>query len=298
MSVKKVTVSVPATSANLGPGYDSLALALELRDLVTAQLTQGTDVQVEIIGNGSSNLPTDSSHLIAKTIIETAEKLNVKIGGFKLTCHNSIPQGRGLGSSAAAIVAGLVLTRELTGASIDDDFILQEASQIEGHPDNVAACLMGGLTISWQPTPGQFNTRSMNVNPNIMPIVGIPDYELSTHVARGLIPNQIDHVDAVFNSARTALLVAALVADPSSLFDATGDRLHQEYRRPAYPESMKLIDKLREKGIAACISGAGPTVLAFANQESASEVIGLVANSGFSATALKVADQGAIVLDN
>lgn len=292
---KKVTVSVPATSANLGSGYDSLALALELRDVVTAELTDSKDVVVEIIGNGAGSLPTDSSHLIAKTIIETSKKLGHEIGGFTLKCENSIPQGRGLGSSAAAVVAGLVLALELTGAQVEDDFILQEATNIEGHPDNASACLMGGLTISWETESGEVNTRAMNVNPAIIPIVGIPDAELSTEKARELIPTQIAHVDAVFNSARTALLVAALVADPTSLLDATADRLHQEYRRPAYPESMKLVDLLREKGIAACISGAGPTVLALATEENANLALGLISVAGFAGQALRVADEGAFV---
>ncbi len=292
---KKVTVSVPASSANLGPGYDSLALALDLRDVITAQLTGDNQVEVSVTGIGSENLPKDESHLIAQTIIQTAKQLGVEIGGFKLTCANAIPQGRGLGSSAAAIVAGLILTRELTGLEISDDYILQEATKIEGHPDNVSACLMGGLTISWETQEGQANTRAMNVNPAIVPIVGIPDAELSTEKARELIPTQIAHVDAVFNSARTALLVAALVADPSSLLDATADRLHQQYRRSAYPESMKLVDLLREKGIAACISGAGPSVLALATAENANLALGLISVAGFTGAALAIANEGAFV---
>lgn len=292
---KKVSVSVPATSANLGPGYDSLALALELRDVVTAELTGDSKVSVEIVGIGEGKLPTNETHLIAKTIIETSKKLGKEIGGFTLKCENAIPQGRGLGSSAAAVVAGLVLTRELTGLEIEDDYILQEATRIEHHPDNASACLMGGLTISWETANGEINTRSMNVNPAVIPIVGIPDVELSTQEARGLIPAKIDHVDAVFNSARTALLVAALVADTTSLLDATDDRLHQNYRRPAYPDSMKLIDQLREQGIAACISGAGPTILALATHENANQALSVIAQSGFTATALQVADEGAFV---
>jgi homoserine kinase len=292
---KKISVSVPATSANLGPGYDSLALALELRDVVTAELTDDANVRVEIVGNGAGILPTDETHLIAKTIIETSKKLGKEIGGFTLKCENAIPQGRGLGSSAAAVVAGLVLTRELTGLEIEDDFILQEATRIEHHPDNASACLMGGLTISWETADGQINTRSMNVNPAVIPIVGIPDLELSTEKARGLIPAKIDHVDAIFNSARTALMVAALVADTTSLLDATDDKLHQNYRRPAYPESMDLVDQLRAQGIAACISGAGPTVLALATHENANQALSVIAQSGFTATALQVADEGAFV---
>lgn len=295
---KQVTVSVPATSANLGPGYDSLALALELRDQVTAELTNDGQISVDIKGQGANDLPVDGSHLIAKTIIETAKKLGHEVSGLKLICENAIPQGRGLGSSAAAIVAALILTRELFSANIDDDYILQEATNIEGHPDNVAACLLGGLTISWETENGEVNTRSMNVNSAIIPVVGIPDTQLSTEKARELIPTQIAHQDAVFNSARTALLVAALVADPSSLLDATADRLHQEYRRPAYPDSMQLVDLLRERGIAACISGAGPTVLALATAENANLALGVISVAGFTASALTVTDTGAFVPTN
>lgn len=293
---KKVTVSVPASSANLGPGYDSLALALDIRDIVKAKLNNSGEIKVEISGFGADSLAKDESHLIAQTILATAKKFNLNISGFTLECENNIPQGRGLGSSAAAVVAGLVLARELAKADLPDDLLLQEATLIEGHPDNVSACLMGGLTISWQTELNEINTRSINVNPAIVPIVGIPDSELSTKQARNLIPTQIPHLDAVFNSARTALLVAALVADPTSLFDATADRLHQEYRRSAYPESMALVDNLREKEVAACISGAGPTVLALTNKENAAMVVGQITSAGFVTKQVKVADTGVNIL--
>lgn len=289
---KKIKVSVPASSANLGPGYDSLALALDIRDVVTAKPNDSGQIEVEISGQGEDTLPRDESHLIAHTILATAKKFNLNISGFKLECENNIPQGRGLGSSAAAVVAGLVLARELAKSDLPDELLLQEATLIEGHPDNVSACLMGGLTISWQTESSEVNTRSINVNPAIVPIVGIPNTELSTKLARNLIPAQIPHVDAVFNSARTALLVAALVADPTSLFDATSDRLHQEYRRSAYPDSMALVDALRIKEIAACISGAGPTVLALTTKENVPMVIGQITSAGFAARQVSVADTG------
>ena len=289
---KKIKVSVPASSANLGPGYDSLALALDIRDVVTAKPNDSGQIEVEISGQGEDTLPRDESHLIAHTILATAKKFNLNISGFKLECENNIPQGRGFGSSAAAVVAGLVLARELAKSDLPDELLLQEATLIEGHPDNVSACLMGGLTISWQTESSEVNTRSINVNPAIVPIVGIPNTELSTKLARNLIPTQIPHVDAVFNSARTALLVAALVADPTSLFDATADRLHQEYRRSAYPDSMTLVDALRTKEIAACISGAGPTVLALTTKENEPMVIGQITSAGFAARQVSVADTG------
>jgi len=289
---KRIKVSVPATSANLGPGYDSLALALELRDEVTAELNSENKVSVMITGEGAGILPNDHTHLIAKTIIQTAQVFDLEIGGFTLDCKNAIPQGRGLGSSAAAVIAGLTIARELLDLEIDDDFVLQTATKIEGHPDNASACLLGGLTISWETENGEVNTRAMNVNQAIIPVVGIAKTELATEKARGLIPTQVPHSDAVYNSARTALLVAALVADPGSLLDATSDKLHQQYRRPAYPESMELVDLLRKNNVAACISGAGPTVLALTTAEDTKLALSLISTAGFAASALKMAETG------
>lgn len=295
---KQVTVSVPATTANLGAGYDALGIALELRDLVSAQFNQSGEIKVSVSGMGSNNLPNNQNHLIAKTIIDTAKKFGKVTSGLIINCQNAIPQGRGLGSSAAAIVAGMLLTRELLEEeSIDDNFIIQSASQIEGHPDNVSSCLMGGLTISWKTPNEEYNTRSLNVNPAIIPVVGVPDTQLSTKTARGLIPSLIPHNDAVFNSARTALLVAALVADTSSLFDATDDKLHQPYRRSAYLESMQLVDLLRANNIAACISGAGPTVLALCTANNVESAMNSMNNYEFPALSLKVADPGAFVVN-
>jgi homoserine kinase len=291
---RTVSVSVPATSANLGPGYDALGLALEIRDFVSATLTDDNLVTVEVTGQGSGTLPKDGTHLIAKTIIEACKTFGTEITGLHVVCKNAIPQGRGLGSSAAAIVAGLVLASELTYARASEDELLQMANAIEGHPDNVAACLLGAMTIAWLEEGGRANSVSMNVHPDIFPVLGIPQTELDTHKARGLIPAEISHADATFNAGRSALLVAAMIGDPNFLLEATEDRLHQPFRANAYPESMELITALRELGIAACISGAGPTVLALTTSDQTQKAIEVMATAGFSAVPVAVADEGAI----
>ena len=293
--LRSATVSVPATSANLGPGFDALGLALELRDTVTARATDTPGVTVTIDGEGAHTLPLDDKHLIAKTILEACEKFGQPLVGLELECINQIPQGRGLGSSAAAIVAGLVLARELAGADKSDDDILQLATDIEGHPDNVAACLLGGMTIAWMEENGLSNAVSMNVHPDIAPVIGIPSNELSTEKARGLLPATVSHVDASFNAGRSALLVAAMIGDPRFLFEATEDRLHQNYRLDAYPESMAAVAALREAGIAACISGAGPTVLALCVPGQNQIAVEILLNKGFHADVAMVADEGAKV---
>jgi len=293
-----VSVSVPATSANLGPGYDALGLALEIRDFVTAQFTDDNKITVEVTGQGAGKLPTDATHLIAKTIIDACKAFGTEVTGLHVECKNAIPQGRGLGSSAAAIVAGLVLASELTYARASEDELLQMANAIEGHPDNVAACLLGAMTIAWLEDDGKANSVSMNVHPDVCPVLGIPQTELDTHKARGLIPESIPHVDAAFNAGRSALLVAAMIGDPDFLLEATEDKLHQPFRAQAYPESMELVAQLREVQIAACISGAGPTVIALSTRDQVAQASEIIAKSGFTAAPVGVADEGAIPDNN
>ena len=290
---RKVSVSVPATSANLGPGYDALGLALEIRDFVTATFTHDNKVTVDIVGQGAGKLPTDETHLIAKTIIDACKAFGTEVTGLHVECKNAIPQGRGLGSSAAAIVAGLVLASELTYARASEDELLQMANAIEGHPDNVAACLLGALTIAWLESDNKANSVSMNVHEDIFPVLGIPQTELDTHKARGLIPETIAHVDAAFNAGRSALLIAAMIGNPDFLLEATQDKLHQPFREAAYPESMELIGSLREAGIAACISGAGPTIIALTTSDQVAAAIEIIAKSGFTSAPVAVADLGA-----
>jgi homoserine kinase len=168
------------------------------------------------------------------------------------------------------------------------------ANAIEGHPDNVAACLLGAMTIAWLEDDGKANSVSMNVHPDISPVLGIPSTELDTHKARGLIPESIPHVDAAFNAGRSALLVAAMIGDPDFLLEATEDKLHQPFRAQAYADSMDLVAQLRQAEIAACISGAGPTVIALSTRDQVAQAAEIIAKSGFTAAPVEVADQGAM----
>jgi homoserine kinase len=249
---RPVVVRVPATSANLGPGFDSLGLALTLHDEVEARVTAG-GVSVEVTGEGAGDLPGDETHLVVRAMLRAFDALGGRPPGIALRCRNRIPQARGLGSSSAAIVAGIVLARGLVedgAARMDDDDALALADDIEGHPDNVAPCLLGGLTIAWSER-------------GIRPVLFVPEERGLTEAARAALPKTVPHADAAFNAGRAALLVHALAGDPGRLFAATEDRLHQAYRSDGMPLTAELVAQLRGEGVAAVVSGAGPSVLAF-----------------------------------
>ncbi len=258
-----ITVEVPATSANLGPGYDCLGLALELTDtLVGEVIPEGLEVLVEGEGAGLSR---DESHLVVRAMRATFEVMGEQPPGLRLTCTNRIPHSRGLGSSSAAIVGGIVLARSLVeggAALLDNDQALSLANRLEGHPDNVAPALLGGFVISGQ-AGGLVWAQNAPVDDRISSVVLVPPYGVRTQVARGLLPDLVPHADAAANTGRAALLVAALGGEPRLLLRATEDFLHQRQREPAMPESLALVAELRARGVPAVISGAGPTVLAF-----------------------------------
>ena len=255
----QVRVRVPATSANLGPGFDAFGLALTLYDelIVTPG---GSGVTVEVSGAGEGEVPLDESHLVVRSIRAGLEALGASVAGFTLRCENRIPHGRGLGSSSAAIVGGLAVAYGLAGVPVDRDRLLVLANEIEGHPDNVAAAALGGFTIAW--TEGEAG-RAIRLDPadGLAAVAYVPDNRVLTKEARGLLPSVVPHSDAAANSGKAALLVAALTGRPELLLTATEDRLHQEYREPAMPESLALVHKLRGSGLAAIVSGAGPTVV-------------------------------------
>ena len=257
-----VVVTVPATSANLGPGFDALGLALELRDsLEGSVVARGLSVSVQ--GEGAADVPLDETHLVVRAMHATFHELGASPPGLELVCRNAIPHARGLGSSAAAIVGGVVLARGLVpgGAeTLPDDAAFRLAARLEGHPDNVAPALYGGLTVSGR-DDGVFFTARVPVSSSIRAVAFLPPTPLSTEVARGLLPGTVPHADAAANSGRAALLVAALAGQPGLLLTATDDFLHQSYRRPAMPDSLDLVQRLRADGHAAVVSGAGPTVL-------------------------------------
>ncbi|GIF03104.1 homoserine kinase [Actinoplanes siamensis] len=258
-----VTVSTPATSANLGPGFDALGLALALYDDLTARVTAG-GCHVEISGQGEGELPAGEDHLVVRAMLATFDELGERPPGLAVRCVNRIPQARGLGSSSAAIVGGVQLARGLVegGAErIDDAAALRVAARIEGHPDNVAPCLLGGFTVAWTEGTG---ARAVRLDPaeGVRPMVFVPAERGYTASARAALPPQVPHRDAAFNAGRAALLTHALTSDPGLLFAATEDRLHQSYRAAGMPGSASLMSALRSVGVAAVISGAGPTVLA------------------------------------
>jgi homoserine kinase len=263
-------VTVPATSANLGPGFDSLGLALELRDVLRASVpAQGLAVSVD--GEGAGSVPLDESHLVVRAMREAFAWLGVSPPGLELACTNRIPHARGLGSSSAAIVGGVHLARALVedGSNLMSDLeAFRLAARLEGHPDNVAAACFGGLTVSGVAAEGFFAARA-EVASSIRAVVLVPPTALSTEVARGLLPDVVPHAQAAANAGRVALLMAALAGQPSLLLTATEDLLHQSYRRPAMAESLDLVDALRAAGHAAVVSGAGPTVLVLTAAETA-----------------------------
>ncbi|TDD17221.1 homoserine kinase [Kribbella turkmenica] len=260
----QVRVRVPATSANLGPGFDAFGLALTLYDdlIVTPG---GSGVTVEVSGPGEGEVPLDESHLVVRSIRRGLEALGVSVPGFTLRCENRIPHGRGLGSSSAAIVGGLAAAYGLAGVPVDRERLVVLANEIEGHPDNVAAAALGGFTIAW--TEGdsvdEGGGRALRLDPvdGLAAVAYVPDNRVLTKEARGLLPSVVPHSDAAANAGRAALLVTALTLRPELLLTATEDRLHQEYREPAMPESLALVHKLRGSGLAAVVSGAGPTVV-------------------------------------
>ena len=258
---RPVVVRAPATSANLGPGFDSLGLALALHDVVTARII-GSGLEIEVSGHGEETAAAGEDHLVVRAMRAAFAALGGQPPGIALQCRNAIPQGYGLGSSAAAIVAGLLAARALAGAADPSgDGLLRLAAGLEGHPDNVAACLSGGLTIAWMSADG---ARSARLSPlaGLAPVLCVPPEPLSTAAARLALPAAVPHADAAQNSARAALLIAALTGDPGLLMEATEDFLHQRYRAAAMPRTASLIAGLRSAGIPAVVSGAGPAVLA------------------------------------
>jgi homoserine kinase len=256
---RAVTVAVSATSANLGPGFDCLGLALDWREEVDLTVLDA-GFAIEVSGQGADRIPRDESHLIIRSALVGLADLGVRVPGLRLAGHNTIPHGRGLGSSSAAIVAGLVGATGLAGADLDRAWVLRHATAIEGHPDNVAAATYGGLVLAYEGSQG-VQAVPGRLHPEVGAAVLIPDGEVGTARARGLLPDQVPHVDAAANAGRAALLVHALAEDPDRLADATRDWLHQHYREPAMPRSYALVTALRAAGYAAVISGAGPTVL-------------------------------------
>ena len=317
-------VRVPATSANLGPGFDSLGLALGLYDEVEATITDGptvtggpmapsgatiTDgargteagavnggaVRVAVSGEGAGTLPADERHLVVRAMYATFDAIGERPAGLALSCVNRIPHARGLGSSSAAIVAGVLLARALsTGGDryLDDAAVLRLAASLEGHPDNVAPCLLGGFTIAWTDPDGAHAVR-LEPAETIQPVVFVPAGRGLTAEARAVLPERVPHTDAATTAGRAALLVHALTAAPDLLYPATEDRLHQDYRASAMPATAALVKHLRAAGVPAVVSGAGPSVLALVP---AGQDLSGLAGPEVAPHALEIARKGAYVM--
>lgn len=294
----QVTVRVPATSANLGAGFDSLGLALDLYDTITVRIaSRGEDV-ARVHGEGADTLPRDGSHLIIALIRSMLAARGEVPVAIKLTARNRIPQARGLGSSAAAVVAALAAEQILAGAPrIARAELIAAAAEIEGHADNVAACVLGNLAIAWQGADGAEAT-SLRCARGVHALALVPEQRSVTSRTRKLLPPVVAHSDAAFNIAHTALTVAALTRAPALLPVAIDDRIHEPYRSRAMRASVDLVQALREVGFAAAISGAGSSVLVLLGDDcSAGEMreVQRLAGSDFRVLSLPINTTGVTV---
>ena len=298
-----IQVQVPATSANLGPGFDSFGLAFGMYDRYVAQILDEVGLDIDVTGEGSDEVPRTDKNLLVKAINKGFDYLGGRPKGLAVRALNVIPHGRGLGSSASAIVGGLVLARSLVLTGTDkmsDEALLNLATEMEGHPDNVAAALYGGATIAWQDlvkAKSVAHAVHLPVDPRIKVMAFIPASALATSKARKMLPESIPFADAQRNTSNAAIMTQALTIRPDLLFTATEDFLHQSYRQEAMPSSFALMTKLRAAGIAAFISGAGPTVLAL-HTEGDDETTQLARAGGakFEGKSLEIASRGATLL--
>lgn len=276
---RAVKVTVPASSANLGPGFDTLGLAVDFTDVVEVEATD-SGLEVIVHGEGEGEVPLDERHLVVRAVRAGLREAGATVRGLKITCHNVIPHSRGLGSSAAAAVAGVVAASGLAGdptperptGALDDDTLIQLAASFEGHPDNAAASVLGGGVISWTNIPvdgrsaPEYRAVGVPVAESVLATALIPDFHASTEAVRRVLPSDVSHVDARFNVSRAALLPVALSQHPELLWEATRDRLHQPYRAEVLPVSSEWVNRLRNLGYPAFLSGAGPTVMVLSTE--------------------------------
>jgi homoserine kinase len=299
---RTVTVRVPATTANLGPGFDTLGMALAVYDELQVTVREQPGATVRVVGVGEGEVPTDETNLVVRSIAHAFAAVGQELPGLDLVAHNTIPHGRGMGSSGAAIVSGIMAAKGLLEGVVefDADRLLALATDLEGHPDNVAPALFGGLTITWV-TPDGPRFKKLIVHRGVSPLVAVPhERTMSTALARSLQPESVPHEDAIFNVSRSALLIAALVQSPELLLAATEDKLHQSYRASAMPETDALIHLLRADGLAAVVSGAGPSILVLGSDPGqrlrAAELIEQHAESTWECLMLAVDFRGATVV--
>jgi homoserine kinase len=260
----RLTARVPATVANLGPGFDCFALALALHNEIVVDTEADPGVVIE--GEGAGELPTDEGNLVVQAMHYLAQEFG-ELPSFSMHCTNHIPLERGLGSSAAAVVGGLLVADRLLDAGLSRDGLLERASELEGHADNAAGALLGGVAIAYLTDDGWRGERLDPVD-GLRPVVLVSETErVSTDRAREVLDPKVDRTDAAFNAARTALLSLALTERTDLLGVALGDRLHQSARLELAPVSKKLFEGLESAGVPVCVAGSGPTLLAFETDE-------------------------------
>ena len=265
MSLVPAKVRIPTTTANLGPGYDCLGMALDLWNTVEVMPAHGTKTRVVVEGEGAGELPNDETNLVYQAMARVWQRMDKQAPPLEILCQNQIPLKRGLGSSSAAIVGGLVAANHALGQPLSSDGLLELAVELEGHPDNVAPALLGGLRLVGIEDGLPF-TVPISVPPELMAVLFVPEVTVATHEARAVLPDRVSREDAVYNMARVAMLVNALAAGRlDDLIYATQDRLHQPYRQKLFP-AMKLIFSAAMDGgaLGVFLSGSGPTVLALA----------------------------------
>ena len=293
----KVSVRVPATIANIGPGFDCLGIAIPLYNTITIEETvlPGTGVEINVLANDDvtdelslEHMPMDENSIIYKAVELLYNSIGQTPSELKITIHSEIPIAKGLGSSASVIVGGLLAANKLLGEPADETALLAIATEVEGHPDNVAPAIYGGFTISFQEDGVAHTLRTIPKMPLLF-IAVVPDMQLSTHMAREAIPKVIAHTDAVFNASRTALLTAALLEDrPELLQYALEDKLHQPYRAKLIPGLPEVFAAGKAAGAYQCIiSGSGSTLLAYAPPEKDGNAIGKAMVDAFAACGQK-----------
>ncbi|OHU97384.1 homoserine kinase [Mycobacterium talmoniae] len=288
---------VAASSANLGPGFDSLGLALGLYDEIIVE-TADSGLVVQVEGEGAGQVSLGPDHLVVQGIRRGLQAAGVAAPGLVVRCRNVVPHSRGLGSSAAAVVGGLAavngLVAQVDTTPLTEMELIQLASEFEGHPDNAAAAVLGGAVVSWTDgsrTPPAYGAVPLRLHPDIHLFPAIPEQRSSTAETRVLLPAQVSHHDARFNVSRAALLVVALTQRPDLLLAATEDLLHQPQRAAALPASTEYLQLLRRYGIAAVLSGAGPAVIALSTAAALpDEVVEYGAAKGFTVREMTVGD--------
>lgn len=260
-----VSVRVPATTGNVGSGFDCLGMALELYNTVDVS-EDGDGLTVEVVGEGAQTVPRDATNLCVRAAQTVFDRAGVRPAGLRFVLHHAIPVSRGLGSSGVGIVAGAVAANELAGCPLDTAGLLRVCTDLEGHPDNVVPSLLGGLSISGE-RDGQIVYRTFDIPRNLMGVVAVPDFTLDTAVARRALPDRVPMHDAVFNLCSVGLLVSGLLSGDYSLIRAgMDDRLHQPYRQHLIPGLPDVIAAALDAGAhGAALSGAGPTVIALAS---------------------------------